>query len=634
MHLTSERLISERLRARARGEDGFTMVAMMGVLLIVVALVFTTFSAADGDLKPGRADEDRRVAYAAAEAGIQNYLFHLVQNEDYWSRCTNVAQPHAVNQRWSGSGPDTRTNWLPIPGGGGPAAARYAIELLPANGSGQCVQGDETSIVDAATGTIRIRSTGQAGTTGPKRSIVATLRRRSFLNYLYFTDLETFDPGLYSVLARGYQTRENPRPGSPAPPQRSLEQWAAETCGRLHWYRGRSTLAPFRGQAPNAGQLVDGVWRDLEMSCVELAFDGAVTATDGDQPPTSSDRDVINGPLHSNDEILACRFPRFGRGPGDVVEVSGPGRPPTATETPADIGWRALGRCPGSGLNVNFGSGGTLKSRLGIWRPNAPLLTLPPSNAQLRDDAQPAYRFKGQTRIRLNGTNMTVTGTRESGEVLNGTVLPIPADGVVYVSADAAQPACAPYNALAPTGRAASGSEPAVVISPGCANLTVSGTYGVSLTLGAENDVIVEDDLIDGSSASTDALLGLIANNYVRVHHAVTPPVRTATGFSCTTSGGPWPNLRIDAALLALAHSFVLDNHFCGALLGTLQIFGSVSQRYRGPLGQLADGVPLSGFAKSYEYDDDLRFRAPPKFLDPLAAGWQVQLYSEQIPAR
>jgi Tfp pilus assembly protein PilX len=53
-------------------ENGFIMVTMMGVMLIVLVVVFTTYSAADGDLKPARHDEDRKVAYAAAEAGVQN----------------------------------------------------------------------------------------------------------------------------------------------------------------------------------------------------------------------------------------------------------------------------------------------------------------------------------------------------------------------------------------------------------------------------------------------------------------------------------------------------------------------------------------------------------------------------------
>ena len=57
-------------------------------------------------------------------------------------------------------------------------------------------------------GTFRIRSTGYAGATAnchpvvvsgvcEKQSIIATYKRASFLDYLYFTQLETSDPVTY-----------------------------------------------------------------------------------------------------------------------------------------------------------------------------------------------------------------------------------------------------------------------------------------------------------------------------------------------------------------------------------------------------------------------------------------------------
>ena len=66
----------------------------------------------------------------------------------------------------------------------------------------------------------------------------------------------------------------------------------------------------------------------------------------------------------------------------------------------------------------------------------------------------------------------------------------------------------------------------------------------------------------------------------------------------------------------------------------TLTVNGAIAQKFRGPVGTSSNGDPQSGFIKSYTYDDRLRFRSPPKFIDPVAAGWQVQLYTEQVPAR
>ena len=616
-------------------ENGFIMITMAGVMLVVMAIVFTTYSAADGDLGPSRHDEDRKIAYAAAEAGVQNYLFHLVQDDDYWGRCTNVPSPNAVNQRWSGSGADTRTRWLNVPG----SEARYAIELMPANGAPACVQNSATTMIDNATGTFAIRSTGQATATGPRRSIVARFRRASFLNYIYFTDLETQDPALYTINAQGRPTRENQRPGTPQPPRRDVVQWGTETCARTYWYKGRGSLPPFTGDPPNAGRLNGSTWQSYSRTCGETSFIGPSSATNGNSNPTSSDRDVVNGPLHTNDELLLCGHARFGRSPQDAIEVSGPGRSLTSGETPATVGWRANGSCASSAPNVNFTTTGLLKSRLGTWRPNAPMLTLPPSNSRLREDAEPAYRFKGLTKITMNGANMTVTGRREDGTQLAGAVVPLPADGVIFVSHDNGPLTGTPpnqtgggcgatYNPVAPYGSAA------LPIPPGCGNLEIQGTYSVALTLGAENDIVIKDDV--RKAASADVLLGMISNNFIRVwvYHPVSNLVASGTSYDCDNNGGPVPNVTVDAAILSLAHSFIVDNYVCGATVGTLTVFGAIAQKFRGPVGTSINGTPETGFVKAYTYDDRLRFRSPPKFIDPVAAGWQVQLYTEQVPAR
>ena len=56
----------------------------------------------------------------------------------------------------------------------------------------------------------------------------------------------------------------------------------------------------------------------------------------------------------------------------------------------------------------------------------------------------------------------------------------------------------------------------------GCATVTVNGTYNQSLTIASANDVVVNGDL----RRSGDVVLGLIANNFVRV---ATTPSRART---------------------------------------------------------------------------------------------------------
>ena len=99
-----------RLVTRFRGEAGFTMAAMMGALLVISLFTISALAVAQNDLPLSRKDQDTKQAYAAAEAGIADYFFHLSQDNAFWSKCTGVPQPSAVNQAWNGVGVDPRGN--------------------------------------------------------------------------------------------------------------------------------------------------------------------------------------------------------------------------------------------------------------------------------------------------------------------------------------------------------------------------------------------------------------------------------------------------------------------------------------------------------------------------------------------
>jgi hypothetical protein len=45
-------------------------------------------------------------------------------------------------------------------------------------------------------------------------------------------------------------------------------------------------------------------------------------------------------------------------------------------------------------------------------------------------------------------------------------------------------------------------------------------------------------------------------------------------------------------------------------------------------------GSSNSGYTKSYNYDDRLRYREPPSFLDPVQVSWRVVRQTEQVPPR
>jgi len=83
MHLTW-------IRRRLAGEDGFTMLAVIGAMALVTLMVGAALAATNGDLRLVRRDLSSKQAYAAAQAGIADYVFHLTNDVGYWTRCDDV----------------------------------------------------------------------------------------------------------------------------------------------------------------------------------------------------------------------------------------------------------------------------------------------------------------------------------------------------------------------------------------------------------------------------------------------------------------------------------------------------------------------------------------------------------------
>jgi hypothetical protein len=509
-------------------ERGFTTVTLMGAMAIGSLLVAGGFAAVDPDIGLSRDDQDHKQAYGAAEAGLQWYLSGLARDNSYYVKCTTVVPPSAtepapINDPWNGQGSDPRV-WRHLPGGD---PAQYTVELLPAPGYDACDPSDQYSMVDPD-GNMRLRVTGRSR--GQARSVVATLRRRNFIDYIYFTHFETRDPSTYA--------------------SSSSRNWAHLNCSKFRQQRSGS--------------------------CSEIQF-----APD----------DFVRGPLHTNDSIWVCGGATFGRNARDAIELNG--RSP---------GYVRIGECS---PNPKFE--GTVVHPAGQ-------LGMPASNLALRDITQEAYRFEGRTLIELEGDSMTVT--RSDG--VSGP-LPLPSNGVIYVENEV----CASGYAYAQTYPVGEDE------STGCGDVWVKGEYSRDLTIAADNDIVIQDDL-ERDEDTDGVLLGLIANNFVRVYHPVDDPGTSDPGpTTCPNVGSPLTDLEIHAAILALNHSFVVDNWFCGAPLGNLKVDGAIAQRYRGPVGT-AGGT---GYIKDYRYNDRLKFREPPYFLDPVQAAWRVARQNEQVPA-
>ncbi len=512
--------VIRKIIARGRSESGFTMGATILGGAVMGLVVVTAVTAARGELNVTRADLAQKQAYEAARAGIADYAYHLNQDTNYWTRCANVPTPTAVNQ----AGSTTRRR--PVPGSTG---AEYAIELIPRTGQSSCSEADPVnSMIEqsgTSVGTFRIRSTGYSDDSST--SLVATFKRASFLDFLYFTQLETSDPVTYN--------------------NQATINGAYQQCTK--------TIAEGRYNQNIPGS-------SPTQSCDFIFFVGG---------------ERIDGPLHTNDAFLVCNGqPIFGRTATDIISVSS-----------APPGW--------------YGCNGSSPNFVGTFVTNAPVLTPPPSNTSLRTIAQSSYRYSGQTRIVLNGNTYTVNG---------GASQPFPANGVIYVSNGACSAAYNPFTVTYPA-------------TSTCGNVYVRGNYSGRLTIAAENDIIVDGNL----TRSGNGMLGLIANNFVRVYHPFSTQTSRSNCGNGSNGAGSVTNLRIDAAILSIQHSFIVDHYSCGSPLGTLTVNGAIAQRFRGAVGTFnaQNGQAVSGYSKRYAYDDRLRYISPPHFLDPVESAWHVQ---------
>ena len=521
-----------------RAEAGFTMVATLVGTTVMAALALAAVTAVRGDIPLYSHDIASKRAFEAAKAGVEDYAFHLYADSAYWTKCTETGTTNAINQK----GSTTKRRKVP-----GDSSAEYAIELIPATGQTSCstTAPTETMIETSGpgTGSFRIKSTGFVE--GSKASITATFKRPSFLDYVYFTQLETSDPVSY-----GYANPSSALTG------------AYEQC-ELSYEQGR-----YNSPIPNGG----GAY------CNKISF---VT---GDQ---------VKGPMHTNDTIAVCGSPEFGRTSSDVVEIGG--------KSP---GW--FSTCSGSSPKFT-----------GTRITSASILVPPETNSKLKAIAEKeGIKYSGQVRICLSGTTMTVgTGSTCTGKYSGS----IPTNGVLYVeNAVGCSTAYSPFTATYPS-------------SSSCGNVYVHGTYTGQLTIAAENDIVIDGDLCRGNCGTPTGtgLLGLIANNFVRVYHAYSnshyPEGDSAANGDCgdgTATETSLKDIDIDAALLAIKHSFIVDHYNCGPKLENLNVEGAIAQKFRGPVG--TSGGSGSGYFKNYNYDDRLRYLEPPSFIEPSGTSWVI----------
>lgn len=209
-------------------------------------------------------------------------------------------------------------------------------------------------------------------------------------------------------------------------------------------------------------------------------------------------------------------------------------------------------------------------------------ISMPSKALDLRTAAvQDGLHLTGPTTITLksDGT-MDVTNSNNNWANQN---MPLPANGAVFVTGG---------------------------------DVYISGTLKGQLSVGTNKNVVVTNNIAYNTDpqlnpSSTD-MLGLIAERDVIV-----------------SQNAPY-DLTIQASMMALGNSFIVENWWTGSPKGTLTVYGGIIQDYRGPVGTFnpSTNEKISGYSKNYLYDSRLRNNPPPFYPttgDYISLSWREQ---------
>jgi hypothetical protein len=187
-----------KTRRAVADDSGAAMIFVLLWSVVLVGLVLAVTQVAVNQIRPSDNSEKSYAALAAAEAGIEDYLVRLEQpGYELTVDPANAAF----------------TSFVPVPGGSTPGEFTYSVDASRVR----------------ATGELRIFSTGRVD--GVERTVETVLSRRSTLDYVYLSDIETPAPDVPGA----YSTRR----GSGGTSSSTGRELAERLCTR-RWYESGS----------------------------------------------------------------------------------------------------------------------------------------------------------------------------------------------------------------------------------------------------------------------------------------------------------------------------------------------------------------------------------------------------------
>lgn len=632
------RLLTHRVLARRDDDTGAGLVLVIGSMMVLSMLALTALASVTVSERLARHTQDYQAAAAAAQAGVEDFISRMNRSDAYGIPidCTNLAWRTPMTTAnpcgWNASTP---VGWSPVvPGETDPRAAHFHY------GVDATRKGSE--------GTITLTSTGRVN--GVYRTVQAAVGKGGSTDYVYYTDFESADPSNTLVY-------DSARIGG-------MSSAARNACGingysnALYWWRANSA--------------------------------GSTRAAYGCQEITFISGDVLNGQVHSNDTLFASLRTSTSAKPSFIEPVT-TSEPRCQTPGTTNSQWEANCLRPATSSltgKANFnGKPPAYRDPLYLNDTSAEFANHP--GCHYYGSTRVIFSSNGRMRVwnkRVNNNNVAPVaiaapgaaapscGTLDQLDSAAGADLPVPDDMVVYVgSSSAALRECRRGEIGGPTGRELPlGTFTGAAASSGgtytrdvmmtqadklCArgNLYAEGVLNGRVTLASAESIIVTGDLVlaDGRVDGSTDVLGLVATNAVEVFtpRMVTvnatrncstcawywgtpsgesePSTDWPTRYNDPTTGGRVPStgVQIAGSIQTLQHSFLVQKYETEPR-GTLFVYGSIAQRWRGIVGQ-----GTNGYTKDYRYDPRLRFSSPPYFPRWVNAQWTQRFTGEVTTA-
>ncbi len=599
------RLMRHARRRMAGDERGVALVTVLGMSAVLVVVVTMGLALATSSSQKASSNENWDAAGAAAYAGISDYQSRLTNDNTYQkygdptapfsmsTGSTNLVLPTGSLQNpafgWGVNG-----SWAQIPGASGNRAFRYEID----------------NSKYSTQGAIRVLATGRAGNV--TRSILASVRQKGFIDFLYFTDYEVQDPAItgksVALCEQYYPTRVDSNCGGaiqfgtnevvdgPLDSNDALYICGGDFKGPVTsyyhvapYYRNCGA-ATFEAGVPQPGDKLVMPPTNTQM---KQETRGDLTATDVPRPGC-----LYTGPtsiVFNSDGTMTVRSPWT-----KAVNTSA-----TGAMTNAACGTPGRGANNGTTLGSDAGQKITVPAQNLIYVQTIPALSTDPN--YWAPGTVPYTGFSCPANG--NGIGYPYTTTTGTSPTTNGTTT---------------------TESITATGTGTS--------YYGCSSgdVFVKGQLKGQVTIAAENYVWITGNLTY-TDISSD-ILGLVGQNAIWVWNPIiaTTTCSTSRGVVSCNTGSSSNYLTdsgrtINAAMLSVSHTFQVQNYDQGSSRGNLNVLGAIAQKFRGTVGTV--GSRPTGYTKVYKYDVRLRNIAPPKFLQAVSTTYGITSYAEVAPA-